>query len=93
MTPREFEATVDERFQVTLPDGLVQHFHTRTGEHRPFDRLLITVDDRTGTVSVRPLYRSYAGIFAGLYGDTAEEVQAYIDGERASWEEQVAADA
>ena len=87
MAPREFEATVGDGYQVTLPDELVEHFRTGAGGRRPFDRLLFSLDDQTGTVSVRPLYRTYAGIFSGLYGDTPEEIQAYVDGERASWDE------
>lgn len=87
MAPRELEATVGEGYQVTLPDGLVEHFHIGPGGPRSFDRLLFTIDDQARTVSVRPLFRSYAGLFAGLYGETPEEIQAYIDGERASWGE------
>ena len=87
MAPREFEVTLGDGQHVTLPDALVEHFGIGPGGHRPFDRLLFTIDDETGTVSVRPLFRSYAGLFLGLYGDTWEEIQGYIDGERGSWDE------
>ena len=86
MAPREFEATVGDGHQVPLPDGLIEHFLTVAGGRRSFDRLLFTIDDETGVVSVRPLFRSYAGLFAGLYGATPEEQLAYIDGERPSWD-------
>ena len=81
MAVHEAEANLRPKNQVTLPEEIVERMGVRPG-----DRLIFSVNEESGAVSVRPLLRSYAGILNGVYG-THEEVQAYIDAERASWEE------
>ena len=75
------EVNLRSKNQMTLPEAIAERLGVKPG-----DRLLFQMNEETGEVSFRPLLRSYAGILNGVYG-TPEEVQAYIDAERASWEE------
>ncbi len=81
MAVDEAEVRLRKKNQLTLPEPIAERLGVGPG-----DRLISEVDDETGAVSVRPLLRSYAGILNGVYG-TPEEVQGYIDAERASWDE------
>lgn len=81
MTSRDFEIKVGADRTITLPDELAEHLKSDDARC-----LLFSIDEKFGAVSVRPLLRSYAGLFASLYG-TPDEAQAYIDAERASWEQ------
>lgn len=76
------EVNLRGKNQMTLPEAIAERLGVKAG-----DRLLFEVDGEAGVVWVRPLLRSYAGLFPGLWGDTPEESRAYIDAERASWEE------
>lgn len=80
--PLEVIAVLRERNQLTLPERLARALQARTG-----DELALTFDEAVpGTVRLRVLPRSYAGIAGNLYGRTAEERAAYIAGERATWD-------
>jgi AbrB family looped-hinge helix DNA binding protein len=81
MVVNEAEVSLRKKNQLTLPDRIAERLGVRPG-----DRLVFSLDDETGAVSVRPVLKSYAGTLNGVYG-TPEEVQAYIDAERASWEQ------
>jgi len=66
--------------QLTLPERIAERLGVRAG-----DRLLFELDEaEPDHLHVRLLHRSYAGALEGVYG-TAEEVAAYIRGERAAW--------
>lgn len=82
MAIHEVEVSLRKKNQLTLPEVIAERLGVQPG-----DRLVLRVDDHTREVHVRPIRRSYAGLFTGLYGATPEEELAYIDGERASWDE------
>jgi antitoxin component of MazEF toxin-antitoxin module len=78
----EVEAGLRPENELTLPDAVVESL-----ELQPGDRLIFEIDDEDpGSVRLRPIRRSYAGLLAGVYG-TPEEAAAYIEEERASWSE------
>jgi bifunctional DNA-binding transcriptional regulator/antitoxin component of YhaV-PrlF toxin-antitoxin module len=69
--------------QLTLPEAIAARFGAEPG-----DKLIFRFDeDDPSEVHVRRVRRSYAGLLEGVYGSTPEEVEEYIRGERASWEE------
>ena len=79
----EAEAKLRPKNQVTLPEEIAKRLGVGPG-----DQLIFRIaDDDPRQVHVRPVRRSYAGILEGVYGKTPEEVEEYIRGERASWEE------
>ncbi len=79
----QVEAKLRKKNQLTLPEEVVRHLGAEPG-----DRLLLEIDDGDRLhVKVRRLLRSYYGALEGVYGETPEEVAAYIAGERASWGE------
>ncbi len=82
MAVYEAEVSLRKKNQLTLPEAIAERLGVQPG-----DRLILQVNDEGQEIHVRPIRRSYAGLFAGLYGATPEEEQAYIDGERASWDE------
>jgi antitoxin component of MazEF toxin-antitoxin module len=82
MVVRDVTVNLRKKNQLTLPDAIAQELGVEPG-----DRLVMSLDADAREVRVRPIRRSYAGLFAGLYGSTPEEELAYIDGERASWGE------
>jgi len=82
MAVHEVTVSLRKKNQLTLPESIAEELGVRPG-----DRLIFKLDDQSRELSVRPIRRSYAGLFAGLYGATPEEELAYIDGERASWDE------
>ena len=49
-------------------------------------RLVVVYDPDRDEARVRPIRDSYAGALRGVYGETAEERAAYVEGERTSWE-------
>ena len=77
----EIAVTLREKNQMTVPDSFVRRLGLKPG-----DRLLVRLDGDERAFRVRALPRSYAGIAKGVYG-TADEITAYIDGERAAWNE------
>lgn len=82
MATVEIEVGLRRKNQLTLPEPIARRLGVGPG-----DRLLFELDENNPWhVEVRPLRRSYAGIWEGVCGHTAEEVAAYIEGERQSWE-------
>jgi AbrB family looped-hinge helix DNA binding protein len=72
-----------QKNQLTLPKAIVEGLGIEPG-----DTLIFQIDDDTPRrVHIRPLLRSYAGILTGVYGETPEEVAAYLREERESWGE------
>ncbi len=72
------EARLRERNQITIPDRIVKAAGIEPGETfvvelEPGDRDI---------VRLRRVRTSYAGALRGLYGDA----DAYLDGERRSWD-------
>lgn len=83
MSTLEVEVRVRAKNQLTLPEAIAKRLSIEPG-----DRLVFAVhDDDPDRIEVRRLRRSYAGILAGVYGATQEEVDAYLREERASWGE------
>jgi AbrB family looped-hinge helix DNA binding protein len=80
--PLAVTATVRRKNQVTIPDAVMRSLGLSEG-----DRLRIRVNPDQRTLTIEPLPRSYAGVAPGLYG-TEEEVAAYLDRERAAWDEE-----
>jgi bifunctional DNA-binding transcriptional regulator/antitoxin component of YhaV-PrlF toxin-antitoxin module len=85
MTVEAVRAVSDMRRknQVTVPHRIAELMGLRPGT-----RLIFDLDpDDPDVVHVRRLRESYAGVARGIYGATEEEVDEYLRGERASWEE------
>ncbi|MDE2572440.1 MAG: AbrB/MazE/SpoVT family DNA-binding domain-containing protein [bacterium] len=84
MAKREIEVTIRPKNQITLPAEIAERLGVRAG-----DRILFSLleSEELPRVEVRPLRRSYAGILRGVYGETEEEIEAYVRGERESWDE------
>ena len=69
--------------QLTLPEAIAELLGVGPG-----DQLIFRLDEENPTeVHVRPVRRSYYGALEGVYGTTPEEVEEYVRGERASWDE------
>ena len=81
METLEITVTLREKNQLTVPDRFVRRLGLKPG-----DRLILRFDGDEWAFHARALPQSYAGVAQGVYG-TEEEVAAYIDGERASWNE------
>lgn len=80
----EREARLRHKNQLTLPEEIARRLGAEPG-----DRFVWVWDESTpDRVSLRRLRRSYYGALKGLYGQTPQEVAAYIQGERESWGEQ-----
>ena len=78
----EVEVQLRRKNQLTLPEAIAERLHVEPG-----DRLIMEIDDKNPReLRMRPLLKSYAGILAGVYGNTKEQL-AYLDEERASWEQ------
>lgn len=77
----QVDASLRPRNQVTIPEEIVERLHAVAG-----DRLVFEWDaEQPERAQVRVIRRSYYGALEGMYGETAEEVAAYIRGERESW--------
>jgi len=76
----EVEVELRQRNQMTLPERIARTMGVRQGS-----RLLITYDDQTGEARIRPLLETYAGVLRGVYGQTPDEVAAYLEEERRGW--------
>lgn len=76
-------AQLRERNQLTLPEPIAVALKAGAG-----DDLVFTVEEAApGVARMQLLPRSYAGIAGDLYGKTADERNAYIAEERASWDD------
>ncbi|MBI4495063.1 MAG: AbrB/MazE/SpoVT family DNA-binding domain-containing protein [Chloroflexi bacterium] len=81
MAVLEVEVALRQKNQLTLPEAIAKRLGAQPG-----DRLIFELDEADPRrVHVRLLRRSYAGALEGIYGETPEEVAAYIQGERESW--------
>ena len=76
----EAVVVVRPKNQVTVPERIMKKLGLDAG-----DRLVLSVDEETGDVRVRPLPRSYAGVMRGVYG-AGEDATGYVRGERAAWD-------
>lgn len=78
----EVEVGLRPRNQVTIPEEIVERLRAEPG-----DRIVFEWDEENPRrAQIRIVRRSYAGALAGVYGRTPEEVDAYLRGERESWE-------
>jgi AbrB family looped-hinge helix DNA binding protein len=77
----EVKVSLRTKNQMTLPESVVKRLGLKPGDH-----LIVSLDeDAAEVISLRRLPRSFAGVAAGAYG-SAEEVAAYVDGERDAWD-------
>jgi bifunctional DNA-binding transcriptional regulator/antitoxin component of YhaV-PrlF toxin-antitoxin module len=66
-----------------VPDSIVKRLGLKAG-----DRLVFLVEEGDeGIVHLHRVRESYAGALAGVYGDTPEEIAAYLEEEREAWTE------
>jgi bifunctional DNA-binding transcriptional regulator/antitoxin component of YhaV-PrlF toxin-antitoxin module len=77
--------TLRRKNQITFPDALAERLGVGAGDRLIFEPV---EDAATGLAElrVRPILRSYAGIFKGLFKDE-EDVAEYLRKERESWGE------
>ena len=76
-------ARLRPRNQLTLPEPVVAALGVTPGE-----RFLVYVEGRDSVRLVR-IRTSYAGAFAGMWGDTQEAMDAWLGNEReSSWRRQ-----
>ena len=77
----EVKVSLRPKNQMTLPETVVKRLGLRPG-----DSLIVRLDEGApDTVCIRRLPESFAGIAAGVYG-SADEVTAYVQGERDAWD-------
>lgn len=77
----EVKVSLRPKNQLTLPDPVVKKLGLKPG-----DSLVVRLDESApGVVCIRRLPESFAGVAAGVYG-SADEVAAYVDGERDAWD-------
>jgi bifunctional DNA-binding transcriptional regulator/antitoxin component of YhaV-PrlF toxin-antitoxin module len=70
--------------RLTLPSSVVRKLGLKPG-----DSLIVRMDESApDTVCLRRLPDSFAGMVAGVYGN-ADEVAAYVQGERDAWRKDV----
>jgi bifunctional DNA-binding transcriptional regulator/antitoxin component of YhaV-PrlF toxin-antitoxin module len=83
------QVRVREKHQITLPASVARAANINVNDvlnvtsHGDGTVVLSTQRE---TVKKRPSLMELAGSTPGLYGDSAEEIHAYIANERASWE-------
>lgn len=82
-TPEEWDITVSSKNQVTLPVAALRELRVKSG-----DRLRAVVRGRCLVLLPHPVswVDYYAGIAEGVYGQTDEEIDAYIRESRGEWE-------
>ena len=78
---------VREKHQVTLPMSIVRaaNIHQQDMLEVSYRNGVITLTTPQATGKRRPM-RDYVGALQGVYGSTADEVHAYLQNERDSWE-------
>ncbi|MDO8672897.1 MAG: AbrB/MazE/SpoVT family DNA-binding domain-containing protein [Dehalococcoidia bacterium] len=80
--PVEAKARIRKKNQITIPAEIVEELGLKTG-----DTVVFTVGEgNPKSVKFRLVPRSFFGLLTGVYGDTHEEIEAYIKGERESWD-------
>jgi hypothetical protein len=73
-------AQLRPRNQLTLPEPVVAALGATPGE-----RFLVSVEGPDSVRLVR-IRRSYAGALKGMWGETQQEIDDWLRGERESWE-------
>jgi bifunctional DNA-binding transcriptional regulator/antitoxin component of YhaV-PrlF toxin-antitoxin module len=77
------ESTLRTKNQLTVPDSIVKRLGFKVG-----DRFIFVVEDGDDTVvHLHRIQDSYAGALAGVFGDSPEDIAAYLEEEREAWEE------
>lgn len=77
----QYEATVREKNQMTIPRAVAERHGIAPGQ-----RLVIVEGKADDEFTVRVLPRTYAGALAGVYGRTTEENVRYVRREREDWD-------
>jgi len=75
----EIEATVRTKNQITIPQTVAERHGIEPGQ-----RLVIIDTGAKDEFTVRVIRSSYAGVLAGIFGSTKENVD-YARGERETW--------
>lgn len=81
------EATIRPKGQITIPAEILQTWHVN-----PQDKINVTLVN--GVVMLTPVkrtekkrsIRAYAGVARGVWGNSADEIDAFVSKERDSWE-------
>jgi antitoxin component of MazEF toxin-antitoxin module len=71
----EIQTIFRKRNQITLPSQAVELLGVREGD-------VIVIEIASGSATLRPVRRSYAGIARGVYGNASD----FVAGERTDWE-------
>ena len=79
----EWDVTISSKNQITLPVAALRKLNIRAGE-----RLRAVIKGRSIQLLPHPIswVDYYAGIAAGLYGQTPENVETYLRESRGDWE-------
>ncbi len=79
----EWDLTISRKNQITLPVNVLKALKAKSG-----DRLRAAIRGRSLVLLPHPVswVEYYAGIAEGLYGQTDEEIEAYIRESRGDWE-------
>lgn len=79
----EWDVTISSKNQITLPVAALRRLNIRAGE-----RLRALIKGRSIQLLPHPISWAdyYAGIAPGLYGQTEEDVDAYVRDSRGDWE-------
>jgi AbrB family looped-hinge helix DNA binding protein len=79
------KTTISSKYQITLPARLVRELGLQPG-----DKLAVELEEGRLVLHPRPKdWVSYTyGALKGLYGETKEDVDAYLDELRGEWEEE-----
>jgi bifunctional DNA-binding transcriptional regulator/antitoxin component of YhaV-PrlF toxin-antitoxin module len=76
------EVELRRKNQLTWPERIARRMQIGEGS-----RLVIEFDEQRQEARVRPILDSYAGTMRGVFGDAPEEIAAYLEGERGSWDD------
>lgn len=81
--PEEWDLTVSSKNQVTLPVAALRSLRAKAG-----DKLRAVIRGRSLVLLPHPVswVDYYAGVAEGVYGQTDEEIDAYIRESRGEWE-------
>lgn len=80
--------TVKQNFQVTIPTAIREAVDIRVGETleaRAENGHVVLIPQREARHSPQVNLAAYIGTMKGVYGETAEAIESYLDKEREAW--------